>query len=239
MTIAFLSVIVKHERRVRLVFSKTLDSGAFASTSFYEILSSDDLGVDPGISAAIPITTDPKVVELALSDDLVIGGLYTITANAVPGADASVTPTPSQLSFRYGSVAVLRDVEPINLNREDLVYGVDLLWNGVDYQETASGDLDRIGGTANVTKALYRGLEAQGLTWDQNYGARLRDFVDSPSPSSGTMRGNVQTQVLSDPRVKTAKVAVTTDDSETFLVITPTLVTGATLEPVSQVVPSG
>jgi len=239
MTISLNAVEVKHERRVRLIFSTVLDAGAFGvSPSLYVITCTDSLGISPNISAAMVVSDSPYCVELALSTDLVKGSLYTISAIGVPAADASVTPDPSLLSFRFGLNSESRDVEPIQRNREDLIYGIDLLWNGVDYQETASGDLDRIGGTANVTKALYRGLEAQGLTWDQGYGAHIRDFVDSPSPVAGTLKANVQSQILSDPRVKSAKVKVSTDEEETYLVITPSLISGEVLKPVSIVVPS-
>lgn len=239
MTISLNAVEVKHERRVRLIFSTVLDTGAFGvSPSLYVISCTDSLGTSPGVAAAMLVTDSPYCVELALAADLVKGSLYTVSAIGVPANDATVTPDPSLLSFRFGMNSAARDVEPIQRNREDLIYGVDLLWNGSDYQETASGDLDRIGGTANVTKALYRGLESQGLTWDQDYGAHIRDFVDSPSTVAGTLKANVQAQVLSDPRVKSAKVKVSTDDEETYLVITSSLVSGEVLKPVSIVVPS-
>lgn len=239
MTVSLNSVEVKHERRIRLLFSDSLQSGAFGvSPTLYVVTCTDALGISPGVSAAMIVSGSPDCVELALSEDLVKGSLYTVSAVGVPSTDLTYTPDPSILSFRYGLNADARDVEPIQRNREDLIYGIDLLWNGADYQETASGDLDRIGGTANVTKALYRGLEAQGLTWDQEYGARIRDFVDSPSTVSGTLRGNIQSQILSDPRVKSAKVTVSTDDEDTYLVITPKLVSGEVLKPVSIVVPS-
>ncbi len=241
MTISLNAVEVKHERRVRLIFSMALDTGAFGSPApaFYVITCADSNGYDPGVSAAMIVTGNPSVVELALSSDLVKGSLYTVSAVEVPAADASETPNPSTLSFRYGLNAPLRDVEPILQNRDALLYGVDLLWNGADYQETASGDLDRIGGTSNVTKALYRGMESQGLTWDQTYGARIRDFVDSPSTVSGTMKGRLMAQILKDPRVKGIKVVITTEDEKTYIVFTPTLVSGEVLKPVSMVVPNG
>lgn len=248
MTISLNAVEVKHERRIRLLFSSALDSGAFGAPPptfsggvipLYVLTCEDSFGFDPGISAAMIVTGNPSVVELALSADLVKGSLYSISAVSVPGVDLSVTPEGSVLSFRYGLNAELRDVEPIQLNRDALLYGVDLLWNGEDYQETASGDLDRIGGTANVTKALYRGMESHGLTWDQSYGARVRDFVDSPSTTTGTLKGRLMAQILKDPRVKGIKVDITTDDEDTYLNFTPTLVSGEILKPVSMVVPNG
>jgi hypothetical protein len=240
MSITLNAVDVVHERRVRLIFSRTLDTGAFGAPApaAYVITCLDSNGSDPGISAAMIITGNPSVVELALSTNLVRGSLYNISAPGIPATDASVTDTPTDMEFRYGVNIPLRDVEPNQLlDRGALVYGTDLLWNGEDYQETASGDLDRVSGTANVTKALYRGLESQGLTWDQTYGAHVRDFVDSPSTASGTLKGAVAAQVLRDPRVKRAKVEITTDDEETYLVITPTLISGEALKQVSIIVP--
>lgn len=240
-TISLNSIEVKHERRIRLIFSEALDVGAFGvpAPAYYVVTCTDSLGVSPGISAAIMSSTNNAVVELTLTEDLVKGSLYTISAVGVPGVSLDVTPDPSLLSFRFGFNAPKRDVEPIQQNRDDLVYGIDLLWNGADYQETASGDLDRVGGTANVTKALYRGLEGHGMTWDPTYGAHVRDFVDSPSTTAGSLKGNVQQQILSDPRVKASKIRVSTEDDVTYLIITPTLISGAVLKPVSLVVPSG
>ncbi len=241
MTISLNAIDVKHERRIRLIFSQPLDSSAFGSPApaNYVITCQDSLGSDPGVSAAMIVTSNLNVVELALAADLVRGSLYLVSAVGITAADASETPNPSELSFRWGLSAPLRDVEPILQSRENLLYGIDLLWNGEDYQETATGDLDQIGGTANVTKALYRGIESQGLTWDQSYGAKARDFVDSPSTAAGTLKGNVQAQVLRDPRVKRATIAISTDDEKTYLLITPVLNSGEVLKPVSMVVPTG
>jgi hypothetical protein len=241
MTIALIGVTAKHERRLRLVFSQTLASGAFGvpAPSFYVITNLDSRGSTPAVAAAMLVTGDLSVVELALASDLVVGAAYSISAIGVPAADTSVTDSTNILTFQLGKLATLRNVEAPRLGKDDLLYGVDLLWNGEDYQETAAGDLDRIGGTANVSKALYRGLEAQGLTWDNTYGANLRQYVDSPSPTSGTMKGAVTAQALRDPRVKKVKVDITTDDANTYVTITPTLVSGADIKPVSLVTPNG
>ncbi len=238
MSISFNAIEIKHERRIRLLFSRPLDSGAFGiAPALYVITSVDDSGISPGVQAAMVVTGSPAVVELALDNDIVEGAQYTVSAVGVPGDDASTTPGGSILPFRYGRTATYRDVEPLRRNREDLLYGIDLLWTGSDYQETASGDLDRAGGTPNVVKALYRGMESRGLTWDQSYGAKVRDFVDSPSPLAGTLKGSVTAQVLRDPRVKKVKVTVSTENEKTYLNVFPTLISGADLKPVSLEVP--
>lgn len=231
----------KHERRIRLVFSRPLAVSAFGvpAPAAYIITNTDSLGSSPGVSAAMIVSGTPAVVELALTADLVTGASYTVSAIGIAGDDASVTDGTAILPFRFGRILAKPNVEPLQRNNnDDLVYGIDLLWNVADYQETASGDLDRIGGTANVTKALYRALESEGLTWDRGYGAKMRSFVDSPSPTAGTMKGAALAQVIKDPRVKKAKAAISTEDEKTYLVIDPTLISGADIKPVSLVVPN-
>ncbi len=237
--ISFNAIEIKHERRIRLVFSRPVDSGAFGvAPLLYTIVCTDGSGATPSVNAAMIVSGSPACVELALSVNLVLGGAYTVSAIGVPGDDASVTPAGSILSFKYGVNAPKKDAEPIRFDNEALIYGTDLIWNGIDYQETANGDLDRVSGSANVTKALYRVIESNGLPWDPAYGAHIREFVDSPSPTSGTLRSNVVTQVLADPRVKSVKVEISQDEEKTYLTISPTLITGADIKPVTLTVPS-
>lgn len=238
MTITLNAVEIKHERRIRLIFSRPLGGGAFGVAPIAYVITSDDaLGISPGVSAAMIISENPASVELALDSPLVIGGRYTVGAVSVPGDDAS-TATAS-LPIRFGLNAPRRDVEPLQRNRDTILFGVDLVWDGDDYQESANGDLARIGGTPNVIKALHRGMESLGLPWDQSYGAKARRFVDSPSPSSGTLKGSITAQVLKDPRVKSVKVTITTDDEKTYLNVTPTLISGKELKQVSLAVSTG
>ncbi len=240
MTIVLLAVEIKHERRLRLVFSQPLGAGAFGTPgpAYYTVTSLDSLGVSPAVSSALMVVTSPDVVELALDEDLVRGGLYEVEAVTVPALDASVTAAGSSEQFRYGLTAVTENVEPIKRDRERLLYGVDLLWNGADYQEAANGDLDTVGGTANVTKALYRNMESNGLPWDPTWGVGAREFVDSPSTVSGSLRGKMSSQLLRDPRVKELTIAVEFDDDKTYLHATPKLITGEAIKPVSLLVPS-
>lgn len=238
MTIALSAVEIKHERRLRLIFSQALAAGAFV-TSLYVITSLDDAGAAPEVSEAFLVTSNPAVVELALDSDLQRGGLYEITAEGVPAVDLTVTADGTSSQFRYGISAPREDVEPAKRDRDRLLYGVDLLWNGVDYQETSNGDLERVGGTANVTKALYRNVESNGLPWDPTWGVGVREFVDSPSAASGSLKGQMSRQLLRDPRVRSVKVTVEFDDEDrTFLHAVPTLITGEPAQRVSLVVPS-
>ena len=240
MTIALSAATIIHERRIRLVFSQPVASGAFGTPgpSFYTVTSVDSLSVSPTVLAAMLIPSNPNCVELALSDPLAKGGLYTIAAVGVPALDASVTPAGTMEQVRFGLTLQKENVEPIKADRERLLYGVDLLWNGLDYQEDVTGDLAIVSGTANVTKALYRVVEANGLPWDPTFGVGAREFVDSPSLASGTLRGKMSSSMLRDPRVKDVKIVVEFSGEDTFLHATPTLISGEPTKRVSLVVPS-
>jgi hypothetical protein len=240
MSILLQAVDVRHEHRIRLVFTNALASGAFGlpAPTNYVIANTDGLGTSPSVKAAYVVPGNPAVVELALSAPIVAGAAYTISAVGVPAVDTTVTPVGSVLSFRYGATVAKENVEPIRRDRELLLYGIDLLWNGADFQETANGDLDRVSGAANVTKALNRGVEANGLGWDSTYGAKAREFIDSPSVAVGTLKGSVTAQLLRDPRVQEVRVTYDIQDSKTFLFATPKLISGESIEPVSIVVPN-
>lgn len=240
MSIALLTVEVRHERSIRLIFTNTLAGGAFGAPapSFYTITSVDSAGRDPTINAAMVVAVNGQAVDLALGIDLVPDGLYTIAAIGVPAIDSSVTDGSSTTQFKWGKDFVQPNLEPLRDDRGRLLYGIDLLFNGVDYAETAAGDLARVSGPANVTKALYHAIETSGLPWDPTWGAGAREYVDSPSAASGTLRGSVSAQVLRDPRVKKIDLDIQIGDAETLLLITPTLVTNEPIEPVSVVVPN-
>jgi hypothetical protein len=240
--IALQSVVVRHERRLRLVFTNSLAGGAFGvpAPSYYAIENTDGLGTDPTISAAMIVANSPQVVELALGIDLVPNAQYKVTAVGVPAVDATVTPSGTEDLFRFGQPTKGSSVEErAVLDRERLLYFTDLLWNGIDFQETPTADLDRVTGTANVSKALWRGIEADGLPWNRNWGGKARQFVDSPSLAGGSLRGSVVSHVLTDPRVRSAKSDIEIEETSTYLHITPTLVTGETLLRQSVKVPNG
>lgn len=239
--INLLSIEVRSARRVRVLFSNTLGSGAFGipAPTFYSILSIDDVGNDPAIVAALIVPNSGNVVELVLDNDLVTGGRYTLSAVGVPDISAAVTPNPSQDAFYFGSrVGIGGNGEPFKAQQQRLLYGIDLIHNGADYEEAATGDLARVEGPANVTKALNHGIESAGLPWDPNYGGRAREFIDSPSAASGTLRGSVSAQMLKDPRVKSIRTTIDFEDASTFINITPTLITGEDILPVSISVPN-
>lgn len=238
MTIALTHIIPRSERRVRLTFNSDLDSGAF-DTSLYTVVSQDSLGASPSVVAVLPVAGTPSAVELVLSTDLVGGGLYWIYAEGVPAADLSVTPDGSFEPMRQGNDTRPRaDVEPIVRNRELLLYGVDIVWDGTDFQRSATGDLNRVQGSATVAKNLNRGISANGLPYDPTWGAHAREYVDSPQGSVGTLKGSVETQVLRDPRVQTVKVTFEIVGTDTILHVVPKLVSGELMQRVSLTVPN-
>lgn len=240
MAINLLRVLVKHEKRIRAVFSTPLASGAFGvpGPACYAITSLDSAGPEPTVVAAMVVPGSASVVELVLSTALVKGGLYRLTTLAVPAIAGSAFSPLEHEDFRYSFSTIADNSEPVKRDRERLLYGIDLLWNGVDYQETASGDLDRVGGTANVTKALNRGVESGGLPWDPSWGAGAREYIDSPSVAAGSLKGAISAQMLRDPRVKGAKVTFEINDSNTSIHADASLISGELLERISQTVPN-
>lgn len=242
MSILLQSLEVRHERRIRVLFTNTLAAGAFGAPApaWYVIESVDGVGTPPVVQAAYIISGSPTVVELALATPLVRGALYKLKAEGVPATDASSTAVGTNSEFRWGLTLPKDNVEPEFQHKQRLLYGIDLLWNGIDYQETATGDLDRVDGTANVTKALNRAVETNpgDLGWDTTYGAGAREYVDSPNIAAGTLKGAVSAQVLRDPRVKAVKATYEIDDEKTYLYVDPTLISGESVERVSIEVPN-
>lgn len=240
MTINLQAVEVRHETRLRLVFTNTLGSGAFGipAPTLYSLTNEDGRGSNPVVQAAFVVSGSPNVVELSFAPGLVRGALYTLRADGVPAGDASTTPINSVLSIRWGLSSPKKNVEPVLRNRHRLLYFVDLLWNGDDYQESALGDLDQVEGPANVTKALNRGAESGPVPWDETYGAGAREFIDSPSAAAGNLKGNIAKQLQRDPRVRSSKVTHEIQDEVTFIYGDAVLLGGEPIERVSIEVPN-
>lgn len=240
MAISLQAVDIRHERRIRLVFTNTLAGGAFGVPApvYYSVINIDGRGPDPGVKAALIVSGSTNVVELALEQPIVKGALYTVRADAVPAIDASVTPVDTTLDVRWGLTEKKLNVEPFVRERDELLYFIDLLWTGTDFQENAAGDLDRVTGTANVTKAIQRGAEASGLPWDPSWGGFAREYVDSPSAVSGTLKGSITAQILRDPRVRSVKVTHEIQDEKTYLYADPVLISGEAAERVTTEVPN-
>lgn len=241
MTINLQTITVRHERRIRLVFTNTVDTAGFGipAPAYYTVENLDGKGVSPEISAAMLVPNSPKVVDLALLDELVPGAMYKVIADGVPATDLSVTPAGSEQRFLFAAKRTIDHRETAVIDRERLLYGTDLVWNGSDFEETATGDLATIAGTPNVTKALWRGIEAEGLPWDDRWGGKVREYVDSPSSSGTTLKGAVVTHILRDPRVASVTSELEQKDAETFLHVTPSLKSGEKTAKVSVTVPNG
>lgn len=209
---ALVATVIRNERRVRLVFSGALAAGAFATTP-YTVAGQDGAGTDPSVKAALAVSGDPNAVELVLGADLALGGLYLLTLTAVPFTVlASFTGT--QL-FRTAGTTDATNAEPETDDLDELLYGVDLVHDGTDYVEDASGDLASIAGIPNVKGALERRLKGDPLPWDGQYGAQSNEFVDAPIPSAPTLRGSLVAQARADDRVLTVTADLTANDDTT------------------------
>jgi hypothetical protein len=200
MAIHLTSVIVRHERRVRLVFDAALAFPGALNTALY-VLSADG-ATAPAVVAAIAIATAQNNIELALDRDLNDGATYTVSAVGVPAVDASVTPGGSALTFALAAEpdATSNDETP----PEDLgalIYGTDLVWDGSDFVETDEGDLASVSGIDNYQGAMQRRLaQDYELDWAPSYGARSGDYVSGPSPLASTLSGSLTRQAYQDDR---------------------------------------
>lgn len=229
MTIALNTIILRHERRVRLVFTLALGAGAFTSTSFYTVTSVDGATTPPTVVKALGVTDSPNVVELQLGSDLVQGAAYSFSAVAVPGVDASTTPDPSAVEARMprepGPAAPGTRQQGSAL--EEVLYGRDLRWSGSDFAEAPGGDLDTTAGIEVVETDLSRRMLSDGLPWDQDFGLHGREYVDAPSPSLVELRGRAVAQLRQDDRVLSATVSVdVSNPAEPVLEAMPVLVGG-------------
>lgn len=226
MAIELTGVVVRNERRLRLVFSNDLASGAFGTPApaYYVIANQDGRGLSPGVNAALVVPGASANVEIALDTDLVAGALYQITAVGVPALDLSTSTGASAELFQIGVSAKKPNAEPKVTDGDLLLYGRDAIWTGADYLEGADGDLAELGGVTNAEAAVRRRLLGHPLPWAPQYSPRARQYVDVPVVSIGGLRGHLESQALRDDRVKsvTATLTVNTDapDESTFNVST-------------------
>lgn len=237
MTIELTGVVVRNERRLRLVFSNDLAAGAFGvpAPSYYVIESQDGRGLSPGVNAALVVPGATANVELALDTDLVAGAVYQITAIGVPALDTSTSTGASIELFQIGVPAKKPNAEPKVTDGALLLYGRDAIWTGADYLEGADGDLAELGGETNAEAAVRRRLLGHPLPWAPQYSPRARQYVDAPVVSVGGLRGHLEEQALRDNRVKsvtaTLNINPDTPDESTFSVAT-TLVGGFAPAPI-------
>lgn len=211
MTTALLTIIFRGARRVRLIFTGALASGAFASTGLYAFASADGAGASPiNVVAVFAVTSTSNAVELAIDSDLAGGLQYTVTCTAVPCADLS-SFTGSLTSQVGQSLAAPPNVEPAQSDIALLLYSRDLLHNGVDFVEDATGDLATVAGQPNWQGAMGRRFGSYGLPWDSSYGPRPDEFVDAPQTYQLPFAGSLVAQARLDDRTKQASVVFSQD----------------------------
>jgi hypothetical protein len=222
-------------RRIRLVFSNVLASGAFTSTAFYTVVNTDGAGGSPTVRAALIVAGAASQVELVLSTDLVSGGFYTVSAIAVPSTDLSVTTGASVQAMKFGLVQERVNVEPVESLGDILLYGRDLVWNGQDFVETANGDLATVSGASNARQAILRRVAGSPLPWDPTYSPNARSFIDGPATATVSLKGALIDQCLQDDRVKSVKVTLSSDEDtpeEAYFTVEPKLIGGHDAEPI-------
>jgi len=211
--ILFQALEVRGPRRLRLLFTNTLDSGAFV-TSWFGVESLDGAGPDPVVKAALVVPATPAGVEIVLDEDLAQGGLYRLTiAAGVPATDASTLSLTTQ-DFRPASTPTPPSPEVQARDVLGYAYGVDLVHDGNDFVEQANGDLDWITGPENVRGAVERGVLSEGVPWDPSWGAHPRQFVDAPIPTLGLLRSAVVRHLQRDDRIQRSDAVPGQNDND-------------------------
>lgn len=238
MAIELSGIVPKHERRLRLVFTSPLAAGAFGSPApaAYVIENEDGAGLSPNVLAAIIVAGAASNVELALDADLAEGAIYRVQAIGIPGADLSTSTAASDQRFRFGTSTTPLNVEAKVNDRDLLLYGRDLVWTGLDYLETAEGDLGTVAGAANALGAIDRRMRGAPLAWAPEYSPRARDFVDIPLPGIATLRGRLESNALRDDRVRSVTARLVLDDEtpeDSFFQVTPVMIGGLTSDPIT------
>jgi hypothetical protein len=206
--------VARHERRVRLLFDADIQLSGRADTTHYRVTNEDALGVSLGVVGLVLVAGQPHVIDLVLGGDLVPGALYAVHVQSVLGSDGTVTPPGSRLPVRLGAVPAKPDVEldPDDIGR--LLYGVDCVWTGTDYAEAPGGDLATVEGPENVRGAIERRCLADGLPWDDTYGARPREYIDGSTGAAPTLAGTLVRQAQEDDRVRRAKASFALDEAD-------------------------
>lgn len=222
--IELISIVVRNERRLRLVFSAPLAFGAFGTPApaYYVIDNEDGAAPSPGVNAAILVIGAVTNVELALDTDLATGALYRVRAIGVPAQDASTSTSASDQRFRPGTPQQQTNVEPKVNDQDLLLFGRDLVFQG-DYVETAEGDLEVISGLPNAQAALKRRMLGAPHPWAPDYSPRARQYVDAPFSLLGSLRSRLEAQALRDDRVKSvvATLVLGENDEDAYFDVKP------------------
>lgn len=216
MAINFLQIAARHERRLRLSFDNQPAAGAYGSSSttlaYYTIAPQNFLSSAESVTQAIVVANSPNVVELALGSDLAPGGSYLVTINAMPCVDSS-TCSGSQI-FVFAAAPDRPNLEVPQDDYASLLYGIDLVHNGVDFVEGSEGDLTTIAGIANAQEAVRRRAFGDPLPWAPNYSAKARQYVDGTPGAMPTLKAQLVANLLLDDRVKQVQAALSFDPND-------------------------
>jgi hypothetical protein len=231
-----ITLVPKHERRLRLVFDDQPDVMALGSSPqtvlYYAVVSQDDRSSVESVTQAIAVAGEPNALELALGSDLAPGGLYLLALNALPSASGG-TCTQSTL-FRFTVAPTSANLEVPEDDYASLLYGIDLAYSGVDWVETADGDLLTISGLPNAQEAVKRRALADPLPWAPSYGAKTRQYVDSTPGAMPTLKAQLAQNLLLDDRVKAVQAQLSFDPDDPFSAyydLLVTLIGGETVGP--------
>lgn len=237
MTTALTALAFRGTRRIRLLFSGALASGAFTSTALYAVSSLDGVGESPSVEAVFAVTGSPGAVELAVTLDLAPGGLYQITCTNVPCADTSLYTGSLQARTAQPTTGSA-NVEPSTQDVDLLFYGRDLIYDGNDIVEDPTGDLDTIAGRENWRGAMGRRMAGTPLPWDPTYSPDAEQYVDAPEPLQIPFAGQLLAQARQDDRTQSASVEIVQDPNDPGgFAFEMTLVGVDDLDPVTLLVP--
>lgn len=231
MAIELTAIVARSSTRLRLLFSDSLAAGAFGTPApaAYVVDNEDGTAPSPEIKAALIVAGAANNVELVLGSPLSEGGLFRVRATGVPGQDASSSTALSDQHFRFAISGQIVNQEPKVSDSELLLYGRDLVWTGLDYGETAEGDLATTAGAENAFGAIKRRMLGAPLAWAPGYSPRAREYVDAPLPAIGTLRGRLEAQTLRDDRARAVQAELVLDEEnpeESFFEVRPTLTGG-------------
>lgn len=212
----FTTVIVRHERRLRLFFSVNI--GGAASNPALFAVTAQNASVPVGV-AALAVPGTPNAIDLAFDRDLSQGAVYAVAALGVPGVDGSSTSNvpdaTNTLAFGLGTDPTPPNVENPDDDLGALVYGTDIVFDGTDYVLLDNGDLATVSGIANYQGAMTRRVAQDApLPWATLYGGRPGEYVNGPSPLAGTLQGAVLRQAYADDRTKQASVGFAADPTD-------------------------
>ena len=163
-TFSLATVEPRGKRRFRLGFDATISMDAF-QTSFYSVACTDGAGPSPAVAAVYAVLGCPSTVEVALSEDLVDGGLYSVISDA------------GTLTVRIGEIRKRPTEGPSLRDGLHSFFGEDLVWDG-DLVESPDGDLATCSGISVVEAQARACVETNGLPWEPSRGGRIRQYVD-------------------------------------------------------------